>query len=245
MRKIHFVILFILITCNIFCQSFGGNTTDIYNEQKLNFRSVEKSMKLIKANELNNYKVIDTINKLEVLLNNKIEIISISIKNPEAYLIQNFENKIGTISIAIKNNEVFKVYEIFSKNIIFDNYVIDTVNSKKMSKLDLITSELKIKELKRIKLDKFKNEELLIKFSYQSVGCPNCNQSQARTTNGYLIFDFDKLQLLKLINFDASSLTQQLKDYENGENFKIEFKKYYVKMKKRKYFYKDNKLIRK
>lgn len=245
MRKIHFVILFILFTNKIFCQSFGGNTTNINNEQELNFQSVEKSVKFIKSKEINNYKIIDTINKLEVLLNNKVEIVSISIKNPEAYLIRDFENKIGTISIAIKNNEDFKVYELFSNN----NNIGDTSNLKKNSdnKIDFLFTEpkLKIKELKRIKLDKFKSEELIIKFSYQNIGCPDCNQSQANTSNGYLIFDFDKLQLLKIIDFNVTTLTSQLKDMENGESFEIEFIKNYVKIKKRKYFYKDNKLIRK
>jgi len=247
MKNIYFLVLFILITNNVFCQSFGGKTSDIFNEKELDFQSVEQTMKVIKVSEINNFKVIDTINKLENLLNDKTKIISIAIRNPEAYLIRNFENKLGTISIAIKNKEEFKIYEIFSPTIIYDNYVIDTLNSKKISKLDKIISapNFKIKELNRIKLDKFKSEELIIKFSYQRVGCPNCSQTQANTKNGYLIFDFDKLQLLKLINFDASSLTQQLKVYENGENFKIEFTKNYVKMKRRKYIYKDNRLISK
>ena len=239
--------MLILITNNIFCQSIGGITSDIYNEQELNFQSVEKSIKVIKVNEIKNYKVIDTINKLENLLNEKTKIISIDIKNPEAYLIQNFESKLGTLSIATKSDEEFKIYEIISQNIIYDNYINDTLNSKKISKLDEIMSapNVKIKELKRIKLDKSKSEELVIKFSYQRIGCPNCNQSQANTTNGYLIFDFDKLQVLKLINFNSTSLAQQLKYNENSENFKIEFRKNYVRMKNRKYFYKDDKLISK
>jgi hypothetical protein len=247
MKKIHLFIMLILITNNIFCRSFGGTTSDIYNEQELNFQSVEKSMKVIKVSEIKNYKVIDTINKLENLLNEKTKIISIDIKNPEAYLIQNFESKLGTISIAIKSDEEFKIYEIISPKIIYDNYINDTLNLKKISKLDEMMSapNFKIKELKRIKLDKSKSEELVIKFSYQSIGCPNCNISQANTTNGYLIFDFDKLQVLKLINFNSTSLTQQIKYNENYENFKIEFRKNYVKMKNRKYFYKDDKLISK
>jgi hypothetical protein len=155
--------MLILITNNIFCQSFGGITSDIYNEQELNFQSVEKSMKVIKVSEIKNYKVIDTMNELENLLNEKTKIISIDIKNPEAYLIQNFENKLGTISIAVKNNEEFKIYELISPTIIYDNYINDTLNSKKISKLDEIMSapNFKIKELKRIKLDKSKSEELV------------------------------------------------------------------------------------
>jgi hypothetical protein len=236
-----------LISNNIFCQSYNGNTSYINNEKELNFQSVKKSIKVIKSSEIKDYKIIDTINKIEDLSNSNAKIITISIKNPEAYLIQNFDNKLGTISIALKDNEEFKIYEIISPTIIYDNYVNDTINSKEISKLDGIisASNFKIKELKRIKLDKSQSEELIIKFSYQRIGCPNCNQSQANTTNGYLIFDFDKLQVLKLINFNSISLTQQLKHNENSENFKIEFRKYYVKMKKRKYIYKDNKLISK
>ncbi len=247
MRKVHLFIMLILITTNIFCQSFGGTTSDIYNEQELNFQSVEKSMKVIKVNEIKNYKVIDTINKLENLLNEKTKIISIDIKNPEAYLIPNFENKLGTISIALKSDEEFKIYEIISPEIIYDNYINDTLNSKEISKLNEIMSApiLKIKELKRIKLDKSKSAQLVIKFSYQRIGCPDCNQSQANTKNGYLIFDFDKLQVLKLINFNYTFLAQQLKYNENLENFKIQFRKNYVKMKNRKYFYKNDKLISK
>ena len=247
MRKIYLLIALILITKNIFCQSYSGNTSYIDNEKELNFQSVKKSMKVIKSSEIKNYKIIDTINKLENLLNSNAKIITISIKNPEAYLIQNFENKLGTISIALKDDEEFKIYEIISPTIIYDNYINDTINSKKISELEGIMAapNFKIKELKRIKLDKTQSEELIIKFSYQSIGCPNCNQSQANTTNGYLIFDFDKLQVLKLINFNSTSLTQQLKYNENSENFKIEFRKNYVKMKKRKYIYKDNKLISK
>lgn len=246
MRKINVALLLILFTNNIFCQSFNENRTDIYNEHELKFQSVESSVKVIKVSEIKNHKVFDTINKIENLLNNKVEIISIDIKNPEAYLIQNFENSLGTISIAIKNNEEFNIYEIISPTIIYDNYINDTLNSKKVKILDGISRpSIKIKELKRIKLDKSQSEELIIKFSYQRIGCPNCNQTQATTINGYIIFDFDKLQLLKLINFHESSLTQRLKDYENGEVFKIEFMKNCIKMKNRKYIYKDNKLISK
>ena len=112
MRKIYLLIALILITNNIFCQSYSGNTSYINNEKELNFQSVKKSMKVIKSSEIKNYKIIDTINKLENLLNSNVKIITISIKNPEAYLIQNFENKLGTISIALKDDEEFKIYEI-------------------------------------------------------------------------------------------------------------------------------------
>lgn len=56
MKKNHLGVLFVLITNLMFSQSFVGNLTDISKEQELEFQSVEKSMKLMKANEIDNYK---------------------------------------------------------------------------------------------------------------------------------------------------------------------------------------------
>lgn len=243
MKKNHLGVLFILFTNLMFSQSFVGNLTDLSNEQELEFQSVEKSMKLMKVNEINNYKIramnyegMDTIMKpLAYLIQD--------LNKPETYLIRDFNNRVGTLSIAIKNNDEFEVYELFPAN----KNPNDTLYfEKKKDELGFLRMpNLTIKELKRVKLDKYKREELLIKFSYQYVGCPNCNQSQATTTNGYILFDFDKLQLLKLVNFHTISLASQLMELQHFENFKIEFRKNYIEMKKRKYLYKDNKLIRK
>lgn len=228
MRKTHIIILFFLVFNNSFCQTSSDVSGEI-NKEEFKFQSVEKSMKLIKIHEINKFQIIDTITQ------------------PEAYLIRNFDNHAGTISIAIKSNEEFKVYEILSENAIFNNHVVDTVNAKKISNPYIIeyAPQFKIKELKRIKLDKFDSEELIIKFSCESVYCPHCNQSQAVITNGYLIFDFDKLQFLKLINFKTTTLSQRLKYLDNAENFKIDLKKNYVKIKKRKYYYNHDKLTSK
>ncbi|RZJ71457.1 hypothetical protein [Flavobacterium sp.] len=201
-------------------------------------------MKSIKASDIGNYKLIDTINKLDVYSDKKTAPIAVAITNPEVYLIQDFDNSIGTISIAVKDSETFKVYELFSDHQAVGNRVSDTLNPGKLRHLDIMSApKLKIKALERIKLDNFKSAELVLKFSYQTIGCPNCNQSQAHTTNGYLLFDFDKLQVLKLINFDATSLAQQLDYLENAENFKIEFGNNYVKIKGRNYRYNHNRLV--
>lgn len=220
MKKI-FIAVFILAISDSFCQS----PTDT-NQQELNFQSVEKSFKSIKANEIHNYNVTDTI------------------MEPEAYLIQNFNGKSGTVSIAIKDNDAFKIYELIPNG----NRANDTLKSDEKSDKFLMNRPVaysNILEIKRVRLDRFKNEELILKFSYRNVSCPNCSQTQASITNGYIIFDFDKLQFLKLINLQATLLAQQLNEFEKLENFKIEFKKNYVKMKKRKYVYKDDKLVRK
>ncbi|WP_447635872.1 hypothetical protein [Flavobacterium microcysteis] len=243
MKNTHFGILFILITNLMYSQGFVGKLTDISNEQELEFQSVEKSMKLMKANEIDNYKIREINSKEFDTIKKPIAYLIQDFNKPETYLIEDFNNKIGTISIAIKNNDEFKVYELFPAN----KNPNDTLYfDKKNDGFGFLSmSAPAIKEIKRVKLDKSKSEELIIKFSYQHVGCFDCNQSQATTTNGYILFDFDKLQLLKLINFHNTSLAQQLMFFQNFENFKIEFKENYVKMKNRKYFYKDNKLIRK
>ena len=90
--------ILILFTNMLLGQNSVGTTTG----EKLAFRSVVKSMQTIQVNEINACHVIDTL------------------KNPEAYLLRDFENKAGTISIAIKNQDEYKVYELFSENIIFD-----------------------------------------------------------------------------------------------------------------------------
>lgn len=242
MKKNHLGVLFVLITHLMFSQSFVGNLTDISKEQDLEFQSVEKSMKLIKANEIDNYKIREINSKEFDTIKKPIAYLIQDLNKPETYLIRDFNNRVGTISIAIKNNDKFKVYELFPAN----KNPNDTLYfEKKNDKFGFLRMpSLTIKEIKRVKLDKSKSEELIIKFSYQYVGCPDCNQSQATTTNGYILFDFDKLQLLKLINFHTTSLATQLMELQHFENFKIEFKKNYVKMKNKKYFYKDYKLIR-
>jgi len=217
MKKVYFIVLFVFLLNDVFSQNNAAFSTE-----ELRFQNVETLGKSIPVNEIHTYKIIDSIMK------------------PEAYLIRNFENKKGTLSIAIKNNEVFHVYELFSSG-----YVMDTLNSKEKSKAYRMITEpsLEIVEVKRSKLDKFKSEELIVKFSYTRVGCPDCNQTQATIINGYILFDFDKLQLLKLINLDRTTLAQNLMNLKPLEGFKVEFMEGYIKMKKRKYYYKDNKLI--
>ncbi|HRB72317.1 MAG TPA: hypothetical protein PK776_10770 [Flavobacterium sp.] len=217
MKKVYFIVLFVFLLNDAFSQNNAEFSTE-----ELRFQNVETLGKSIPVNEINNYKIIDSITK------------------PEAYLIRNFDNKKGSLSVAIKNNEVFNVYELFS-----NGYVMDTLNAKKRSKAYGMMTEpqLKIIEVKRGKLDKFKSEELIVKFSFTRVGCPDCNQTQATIINGYILFDFDKLQLLKLINLDRTALAQNLINLEHLEGFKVEFMEGYVTMKKRKYYYKDNKLI--
>lgn len=217
MKKVYFTVLFVFILNAVFSQNKAAFSTE-----ELRFQNVETLGKSIPVNEIHTYKIIDSITK------------------PEAYLIRNFDNKIGTLSIAIKNNEVFHVYELFSSG-----YVMDTLNAKEKSKAYRMITEpsLEIVDVKRCKLDNFKSEELIVKFSYTRVGCPDCNQTQATIINGYILFDFDKLQLLKLINLDRTTLAQNLMNLKDLEGFKVEFMDGYVKMKKRKYYYKDNKLI--
>lgn len=225
MRKIPLAILLILLVIDAFSQNIGGLTTAT-NEKELHFQSVGNSFKNIKKDEINNYKIIDTIT------------------NPEAYLIQDFENISGTISIAVKNKAAFKVYNLFPTN----SFVNDTLNANETNnkfRLNRFVPYSNILEVKRIKLDKFKSEELVLKFSYRNVFCPDCNQSQASITKGYIIFDFDKLHHLKIINLQTILLAQQLNEFENFENFKVDFRKNYVKINEKKYFYSDNKLIRK
>ncbi|MEO4005950.1 hypothetical protein [Flavobacterium sp. CAU 1735] len=217
MKKVYFTVLFVFMLNAVFSQNKAAFSTE-----ELRFQNVETLGKSIPVNEIHTYKIIDSITK------------------PEAYLIRNFDNKIGTLSIAIKNNEVFHVYELFSSG-----YVMDTLNAKEKSKAYRMITEpsLEIVDVKRCKLDNFKSEELIVKFSYTRVGCPDCNQTQATIINGYILFDFDKLQLLKLINLDRTTLAQNLMNLKDLEGFKVEFMDGYVKMKKRKYYYKDNKLI--
>lgn len=217
MKKVYFIVLFFFLLNAVFSQNNAAFSTE-----GLRFQNVETLGKSIPVNEIHTYKIIDSISK------------------PEAYLIRNFDNKIGTLSIAIKNNEVFHVYELFS-----NGYVMDTLNAKEKSKAYRMITEpsLEIVDVKRCKLDNFKSEELIVKFSYTRVGCPDCNQTQATIINGYILFDFDKLQLLKLINLDRTTLVQNLINLKNLEGFKVEFMDGYIKMKKRKYYYKDNKLI--
>ena len=151
MKKVYFIVLFFFLLNAVFSQNNAAFSTE-----ELRFQNVETLGKSIPVNEIHTYKIIDSISK------------------PEAYLIRNFDNKIGTLSIAIKNNEVFHVYELFS-----NGYVMDTLNAKEKSKAYRMITEpsLEIVDVKRCKLDNFKSEELIVKFSYTRVGCPDCNLS--------------------------------------------------------------------
>ena len=234
--KINFSILLILVSIYSFGQL--NFPTSIFNTKEFDFHKVEKYKIELTEMELKSFKIIDTIRK------------------PYSFIIQSS----STIYIAIKNENKFNAYqlltinennqqEIVSKDTLKQIPKSDRLNTKQedlkliIKPIDVCVSNLYAGSTERISFDKLNNSELILKFSYNRYCCPSCSIPLNRQSyEGYIIFDFDKLQVLDI------TTRSSLRYVSNGVDTKdriIQFEKNYFKVGKWKYYYKNNKLIRK
>lgn len=184
--------------------------------KELKFSSVENSRKEITAEELKGLKIIDTLS------------------NPYSFLISDNYS----VSIAIRSKTNYDVYQLLTRS---EN------NNKTLQEIgdprNLCSGYLQITDKKAVRLDKSGNDELILKFHYATYCCPTCavplNQ---QAYEGYVIFDFDKLQVLEIA---TRSSIHYLSNAIDVEDWGIEFKKEYLKIGKGKYYYKNDMLVRK
>lgn len=220
-----------------FLSSFGQNnllliTRPINNE--FDFHKVKSTQRQLTDSDLHHFEIIDTI------------------LTPYSLIIKSF----STISIAIKKDSTYLVYEVLnkdeerqkiSKEISGHTIQKDTVtDSQKKSILNFqnpterFQSYLYVADVKMVKLDRFGNKELVFKFIYSSYNCPTCAiPLNMKRYEGYVIFDFDKLQALEIITLQSVKFNDPL----FGEKMKLEVKKHCLEIGGRKYRYKNNKLV--
>ena len=227
--KKSFSILLILVSIYSFGQL--NFPTPIFNTKEFDFNKVEKSKRELTEIELKNFRIIDTIRK------------------PYSFIIQSS----STIYIAIKNGNIFNAYQLITRNednqqsLISKNDTLknNLVDRKKLlpKPTDVCVNNLYAENIERISLDKLGNSELVLKFSHNTYCCPTCSIPLNRQSyEGFIIFDFDKLQILDITT--RSSLRYVSNNIETKDRI-IKFKKKYLKVGNWKYFYKNNKLIRK
>ena len=222
--------------------SFGQNNlypTSISNYKEFNFHNVEKSKRELTEIELKNFEIIDTINKPYSLVIKNLSSIFIAVKNENKYNVYQLLTREENIAQKIEFNDTLK--QISEKDLLKNNsekYKLKIPNPK-----EICINYIQIKDKKNISLDSFLNDELILKFLNNKECCPTCSIPLNRqTSEGYIIFDFDKLQVLEI------TTRWNIRTVSNGipiKDIKVEFEKNYLKIGKRKYYYKNNKLIRK
>ncbi len=201
------------------CNCFGQNKLyplPFSYPKELKFYSVENSKIEITEEELKTFAVIDTLS------------------NPYSLLISDF----SSISIAIKSTDKYKVYRLLTR---------PEINKRTIQELgdprNRCDSSLQITEIKNIRLDEAGNDELILTFLNSSYCCPTCAiPLNWQIYEGYVIFDIDKL---KVLDITTKSNTVILSNGVPAKDVKIEFEKNYLRFGKRKYYYKNDSLVRK
>ncbi|RZJ71456.1 hypothetical protein [Flavobacterium sp.] len=143
-----------------------------------------------------------------------------------------------SVSIAIATSNGYDVYKLseLSQN---NRRTLEEIGDPR----NQCSGYLQILDRQHIGLDKSGNKELILKFLKNTYCCPTCAiPLNYRSYEGYVIFDFDKLIMLELTTRSSMFVTS---DGVPASERVAKFEKNYLRVGKRKYYYRNGALVRK
>lgn len=232
--KLNFSLLLVFICFHVFGQ--GELLPSFTDAADLSFHSVADSKSEMTEEAFRKFKIAVPINEQDAFLIKKKTVLLIAIKNQDKYDVYEL----------LKWNE--NRLNIKLKDTLFQDFEADTISLKEQVQAfadprNACTSTVRIIEIENRNLDGLQNKELIIKFSYDRYCCQTCSVPiNTQSSEGCIIFDFDTLQTFAFtsksnMNYTSKGIPVEVKE--------IKFEKNYLKVGKRKYYYKENKWVRK